>query len=730
MTLRAIVIGLVAVLIVAVVAPINDWVLKNTFIYNHYLPLGVTMLVLALGLVVNPLLGRHRLRTGEMVVVVSMLLALGGVVSSGLTRLFPGVMAGAAKALPATPYLAPLMNPDGTVLPARMFVGLEAGQAPNPDDPEHRYVVDGFFNGLGRSAPSVRHRATVTWQDATGQTHTAVALSGASVATTPGCLDLDREPGRFLAGHRPGESVTTPGGELRVVAVTSPGVPWYAWVGPFLNWLPLLGGAFICCLAIAALVRRQWIEHERLPYPIATLTLGFLAEPAPGSRFAAIFSQRGFWIGFAIATVVLASQGLQTWGFTPIAITTTFDFRGSFNGDPWWQVYTHWWLFRVHLFFSIVGLTFFLPLDLSFSMWFFYLLTNLVYLVLHLQGVPVGYDHAAKAGVGGFAVECLLILWIGRLYYYRLVKAALVGSADPATRAVTPYVWILLAGFLAMVLWLVGLGCQPAHAVLVTLLFLGFCLVMARIVAEAGIPYIGIPNGCYLSQVTFSLIGFNAPLAVLAPLTLLGATLLGDSRENLLPYAVHCEFLAHQAIPRPTRGRRLRFTLILLGAVLIGMVVSGATLMVACYGGSGQPDANWYYTLVDQGLGPLANGWTAGADDRQFADNWMCYGIGAGLVAILGVCRMFIAAWPLHPIGYLVSMTYSTQTIWFSFLLGWLAKMLVMRYGGALSYQRLKPVAVGLIAGEAVAAGAFLIAAIVLHFVGIDFIDHPNFLPG
>ncbi len=89
------------------------------------------------------------------------------------------------------------------------------------------------------------------------------------------------------------------------------------------------------------------------------------------------------------------------------------------------------------------------------------------------------------------------------------------------------------------------------------------------------------------------------------------------------------------------------------------------------------------------------------------------------------------AWWPIHPIGFLVFAAYPTYKIWFSFFLGWLCKVLVMRYGGMQLYKRMKSAAMGLIAAEAVIAGIFLIVALI---AGLCF-DYklpvqPRFLPG
>lgn len=61
-------------------------------------------------------------------------------------------------------------------------------------------------------------------------------------------------------------------------------VPWAGWFVQLVWWTAFIGVVLFACVAIAVLLRRQWDEHERLPFPmpevVASLAEG--AEPVPG----------------------------------------------------------------------------------------------------------------------------------------------------------------------------------------------------------------------------------------------------------------------------------------------------------------------------------------------------------------------------------------------------------------------------------------------------------------
>ncbi len=75
---------------------------------------------------------------------------------------------------------------------------------------------------------------------------------------------------------------------------------------------------------------------------------------------------------------------------------------------------------------------------------------------------------------------------------------------------------------------------------------------------------------------------------------------------------------------------------------------------------------------------------------------------GFALVMVFSLGRLRFPKWPLHPVIFLIWATYPAGCFAFSFLLGWLVKATIARFGGSKVYQDLKPMMYGLIAGELV----------------------------
>jgi len=88
----------------------------------------------------------------------------------------------------------------------------------------------------------------------------------------------------------------------------------------------------------------------------------------------------------------------------------------------------------------------------------------------------------------------------------------------------------------------------------------------------------------------------------------------------------------------------------------------------------------------------------AAAAPRWEMLSWL--GVGVVLVLACSMGRMRFPRWPLHPILFLVWNSYPAKALGFSFLVGWIIKAGVTKYGGVKTYQNLKPMMIGLIAGD------------------------------
>jgi hypothetical protein len=76
--------------------------------------------------------------------------------------------------------------------------------------------------------------------------------------------------------------------------------------------------------------------------------------------------------------------------------------------------------------------------------------------------------------------------------------------------------------------------------------------------------------------------------------------------------------------------------------------------------------------------------------------------------------------WPLHSLGFLVAASYAAHTLWFSFLLGWLTKVLTLKFAGGATLRGMRNFFFGVIIAEsfAIAVSTVLgLAGVKLGFI-------------
>jgi hypothetical protein len=80
-------------------------------------------------------------------------------------------------------------------------------------------------------------------------------------------------------------------------------------------------------------------------------------------------------------------------------------------------------------------------------------------------------------------------------------------------------------------------------------------------------------------------------------------------------------------------------------------------------------------------------------------------GTGAGMAAALSTLRRRFLWWPLHPVGYMAANSWGMHWNWGSLTLGWLIKVLLLRYGGLRTFRSAIPFFIGLVVGDMLSEG-------------------------
>ena len=478
------------------------------------------------------------------------------------------------------------------------------------------------------------------------------------------------------------------------------------WAVPIAVWTGFIFTLLFCFYCIATLMRRQWVDRERLIFPIVLIPLEITRDG--GST--PLWTNRLLWMGVGLP-VILESMAaihftlLPTFPYIPIKPEAGLQIETNITSSPWNAIgYTTMAFYPL-----VIGLTYLLSLDVSFSCWFFYLFTKLQ----NVGSTAFGFrdpgagptlahmPYIAEQGVGAFVGLALYSLWLARPHLAETWRKAFRGDAsiDDSDEPMT-YRGAYL-GLFASSLLLVGFGMVLGLSLGVSLIFwillLLLALTFSRIRAEAGLPWGQAPWG----NAHGTMIAFSGSHAY-TPHALTGFSFLRwfDSDWRCLgqPAQLEAMKIADSTTPRPMNPRHL--TAAILVAILVGCLAAWVSCL-GIYYHFGAGNATLDHWRTDQGHYGFdeLQGWLNSPKPMD-AGRITASGIGVGFVLLLGLLRTRFTWWPLHPIGYAVGSTDTMTWIWFPVLLGWLFKSLILRYGGVKMYRTALPFFIGLVLGD------------------------------
>ncbi len=271
-------------------------------------------------------------------------------------------------------------------------------------------------------------------------------------------------------------------------------LPWQPWVVPVLNWSLLIFLVLFAFLCLTAILRRQWVDNEKLAFPLAQLPL----EIAGDQDHPAFFRNPLMWGGAAVPMVVFFVKWLHLIQPTIPDVTLQWSLSTYVTTPPWNQAAGQVYFI---LSFAAVGFFFLLPTDILFSIWFFFLLARLEQVAMIAQNQPIPYMATyppplfiGYQTIGAYLVLSGYFLWSARAHLKRVLATALgrAGGYSQAEEAneLLPYrfaVWGLLGSIIAAALWTWGMGMSLWLALFELVVFIFVtAVVMARSTAEGG----------------------------------------------------------------------------------------------------------------------------------------------------------------------------------------------------------------------------------------------------
>ena len=473
------------------------------------------------------------------------------------------------------------------------------------------------------------------------------------------------------------------------------------WIAPILSWTAIATLIFFLVAFLNVLIRRQWIEHERMPYPIAQLPLDMTA---PGMSF---FRNRAMWWGFGIAATIEIINGLNflypSVPLIPIREPTA-DLALWLNNEPWDAIGTTY--FHLRLF--MIGLCFLLPIDLSFSMAFFYWVRKAQFIggrAAGLYTIPY-YPFQPNQAVGAFLAILAMAAWAGRKHFREILKRV-IGMNTPLDDSQEPVRYrSAVIGILVCLLLLYVISSQAGMSAWVFPLFFGLYMIIAaavtRIRAEMGPPVHNM-GGVNPQTILTSVAGVTAFGKSDLTLFSLFSWFNGSNRSHPMPHQLEGFKLAQRT---GLSNRRLMVVMLLGIAPSVFIAFLVYLYCLYDFGASIAVDAPGQVLGPGQGVYNQLSGWFQFPREIDVFGT-MAIGLGFAFTMLLGLLRLKFIWWPLHPVGYAMGINGGTMDhYWFALILCGTIKFIVFKVGGARLYRRFLPFFLGLILGD-VASGCY-----------------------
>ena len=459
-----------------------------------------------------------------------------------------------------------------------------------------------------------------------------------------------------------------------------------AWIGPILLWSFVTFVLFFILMCFNSIQRLQWSERERLSYPIAQLPIEMTTPQ--------FFSRRLLWLGFGICAILELLNGLHfLYPSVPGVPLKIPDFGAKiFTSKPWSAI---GWL---PLFFYpwVIGLTFFVPLELSFSVWFFFLFTKFQLILGSIGGwksLP-GFPYYNQQGIGAWLTLGILVLWASRKH----LKTVLTTALKPATPTNEPFQYrTALLGILIGTAILIFIFQQAGMSVGILLAFLCLYFLMSIAItyarAAVGVPYHEV-IWTHPQLMLVSVLGVRRIGAANLTLFSFLYPYVRDNVSHPMPSQLEGFKIAERA-----RLSQKKMAIAMIIALLVATPVSFWAYLHLMYQHGAVQSDGYVIGIGIETFERLLLPWlqqphapdSTGLSFTAFASLFT--------LGLMFLRRQFI--WfPFHPAGYALGLSAGMVWVWSAVCVGWFIKAVLLKFGGLRTYRKASPFFVGLILGD------------------------------
>ncbi len=213
-------------------------------------------------------------------------------------------------------------------------------------------------------------------------------------------------------------------------------VPWGRWLPSLLmGWGPLVMCLYVAMICAVVILRKQWIDHERLVYPMMQLPISMIQDDADGSQprlIKPLFRNWIFWAGFIVPFIIGINNGLMKY----------FPLDPIYVGGQYVYLFREVVRVRLGISFMMIGFAYFIRRDVTLGICFYYF----VYMAYQIISTLMGGGEAdplmspwtrtpttfSFEGLGAFSALVVVGLWNARRHIVAVLRRAVGLSSEAA----------------------------------------------------------------------------------------------------------------------------------------------------------------------------------------------------------------------------------------------------------------------------------------------------------
>jgi hypothetical protein len=475
------------------------------------------------------------------------------------------------------------------------------------------------------------------------------------------------------------------------------------WASPVLVWTTFIAVIWFMLICINSMIRAQWTEREKLAYPIIQLPLRMAEE---GSAF---HKNGAMWAGFGVAGLAELLAGLHYLNpAIPSIRLNYYSIEHWFTEKPWSSIGG----IALSAYPFIIGLTFFVPLELSMSAWLFYLIGKGERIV-RMGMFGAREIHFEERAGGAWTAVGVIALWRLRKQLLNVLVRAVKGGPRIEDRdepmSYRTAVVGLTAGFVFVTWFSMKAGMTFWGVGGFLIFYLLMSLAVARVRAELGPSSHEI---LWLDPARLMADSFGPKNVGAANLTVL-SLYFWMNRLNVahpMPNQLEAFKMAERA-----RINNRRLVKVMLFATVVGTLASFWTYLHVLYETGASNSAGYVVGIGQETFGRLERWIVRSTGPEPGVVGGL--GSGFGVTLLLYAIKGRFVWWPLHPIGYvLTAATWGgLADVWFSVFLGWAIKITILKLAGFKAHRAAIPFFLGLVFGDYVVTGAWSVFGLIFN---------------